>query len=93
EIVCIVNVQHDCVKSQCTGISQCHIRQERTETARMKSIIQHKSSPFYLLNAYLIHNYAQIQSVIPQSLRETPLRVDNTADIHLAAARQIREKK
>ncbi|KAG1724949.1 uncharacterized protein EDB91DRAFT_1012057, partial [Suillus paluster] len=67
-IVCIVNVQHDCVKSQCTNTSQCCIRQEQTETAHTKSIIQHKSSPFYLLNAYLIHNYAQIRSVIPLSL-------------------------
>ncbi|KAG1735638.1 uncharacterized protein EDB91DRAFT_1250472 [Suillus paluster] len=34
-----------------------------------------------------------IQSVIPQSLRKTPLRVDNAVDIRLAAACQIREKK
>ncbi|KAG1786006.1 uncharacterized protein HD556DRAFT_1207162, partial [Suillus plorans] len=87
EIVCIVNIQHDCVKSQCTDTSQCRLRQERTETTRTKSVIQHKSSLFYLLNAYLIHNYAQIRSVIPPSLCETSLRVNN------AAARQIREKK
>ncbi|KAG1807724.1 hypothetical protein EV424DRAFT_1283807, partial [Suillus variegatus] len=68
EIICIVNIQHDCVKSQCTDTSQCHLRQERTETTHTKSIIQHKSSLFYLLNAYSIHNYAQIQSVIPPSL-------------------------
>ncbi|KAG1851927.1 hypothetical protein F4604DRAFT_1883535 [Suillus subluteus] len=93
EIVCVVNVQHDCVKSQCTETNQCHIHQERMETARTKSVIQHKSSLFYLLNAYSIHNYAQIRSVIPPSLRETSLRVDNAAEVRLVAARQIREKK
>ncbi|KAG1723899.1 hypothetical protein EDB19DRAFT_1915867 [Suillus lakei] len=93
EIVCIVNIQHDCVKSQCTDTSQCRLHQERTETTRTKSVIQHKSSPFYLLNAYSIHNYAQIRSVIPPSLRETSLRVNNAAEVRLAAARQIREKK
>jgi len=49
--------------------------------------------PFYLLNVYSIHNYAQIQSVIPESLRETPLRVGNAATVRLDAARQLREKK
>ncbi|KAG2752439.1 hypothetical protein P692DRAFT_20696577, partial [Suillus brevipes Sb2] len=68
EIICIVNIQHDCVKSQCTDTSQCRIHQERTETAHTKSVIQHKSLLFYLLNAYSIHNYAQILSVIPPSL-------------------------
>ncbi|KAG2055244.1 hypothetical protein BDR06DRAFT_882588, partial [Suillus hirtellus] len=93
EIVCIVNIQHDCVKSLCTDTSQCRICQERNETARMKSVIQHKSSPFYLLNAYSIHNYTQIRSVIPPSLRKTPPRVNSAAEVHLAAACQIREKK
>jgi hypothetical protein len=46
-----------------------------------------------LLNAYSIHNYAQIRSVIPPSLCETSLRVNNAAEVRLAAARQIREKK
>ncbi|KAG2051957.1 hypothetical protein BDR06DRAFT_1059597 [Suillus hirtellus] len=93
EIICIVNIQHDCIKSLCTDTSQCRIHQEQNETARMKSIIQHKSSLFYLLNAYSIHNYAQIRSVIPPSLCMTPPRVNNAAEVHLAAAHQIQEKK
>ncbi|KAG2099140.1 hypothetical protein BD769DRAFT_1631222 [Suillus cothurnatus] len=66
---------------------------QRTKTARTRPVVQHEPSPFYLLNAYSIHNYAQIQSIIPQSIRETPLRVTNAAEVRLAAARQIREKK
>ncbi|KAG2120425.1 uncharacterized protein F5147DRAFT_562462 [Suillus discolor] len=93
DIICIVNLQHDCVKAQCTDISQCRVHQEQTKTAHTRPVIQHQPSPFYLLNAYSIHNHAQIQSVIPQSLRETPLRVPNVADVRLAAACQIREKK
>ncbi|KAG2121101.1 hypothetical protein DEU56DRAFT_708530, partial [Suillus clintonianus] len=93
DINCIVNLQHDCVKAQCMNVRQCRVLQERTETARTKPVVQHEPSPFYLLNTYSIHNYAQIQSVIPQSLCETPLRVTNVADVRLAAAHQIREKK
>ncbi|KAG2115683.1 hypothetical protein BD769DRAFT_1629900 [Suillus cothurnatus] len=74
-------------------ISQRHVHQERTETAHTRPVVQHQPSPFYLLNAYSIHNHTQIRSVIPQSLRDTPLRVLNVADVRLAAARQIREKK
>ncbi|KAG2146590.1 uncharacterized protein EDB93DRAFT_1085956 [Suillus bovinus] len=83
---------HDSATSR-SDIGQCHICQERTETACTKFIFQHKPSPFYLLNAYSIHNYAQIQSVISQSLHETPLRVSDAADVRLAAAHQIQEKK
>ncbi|KAG1873405.1 hypothetical protein C8R48DRAFT_594331, partial [Suillus tomentosus] len=93
DIICIVNLQHDCVKARCTDVGQRRVLQERTETARTRPVIQHKPSPFYLLNTYSIHNYAQIQSVIPQSIRETPLRVTNVAEVRLAAARQIQEKK
>ncbi|KIK34741.1 hypothetical protein CY34DRAFT_17511 [Suillus luteus UH-Slu-Lm8-n1] len=55
--------------------------------------MQHEPSPFYLLNAYSIHNYAQIQSVIPQSIHKTLLRVTHVAEVRLAVAHQIWEKK
>ncbi|KAG1761023.1 hypothetical protein EDD22DRAFT_848083 [Suillus occidentalis] len=57
--------------------------------------IASKHGAWTLVNAVFFKNEPRlrIQSVIPQSIRETPLRVTNAADVRLVAARQIREKK
>ncbi|KAG2148962.1 hypothetical protein DEU56DRAFT_690332, partial [Suillus clintonianus] len=93
DIICIVNLQHNCIDSQCTDTLQQHVHQERIETSRTKPIIRHKSTPNFLLNAYSLHNYTYIHLVVSKTLRETPLRVTNVAEVRATAVQHMKEKK
>lgn len=93
DIVCSVNIQHNCIDSNCTNTAQQPVYQERTLTSRSRSIVQHKLTPHYFLNAYSIHNYDYICLVTPDALRETPLRVTDVAEVRALAVRQMREKR
>ncbi|KAG2120870.1 uncharacterized protein F5147DRAFT_563279, partial [Suillus discolor] len=93
DIICIVNLQHNCINSQCTDTLEQHVRQEWIETSRTKPTIRHKSTPHFLVNAYSLHNYAHIHLVIPETLRETPLRVTNVAEVQAMAVQHMKEKK
>ncbi|KIK76179.1 hypothetical protein PAXRUDRAFT_96144, partial [Paxillus rubicundulus Ve08.2h10] len=68
DIVCTVNVQHNCIDSDCTEVVGSIVQQERAETTQMKLVIRHKPTPKYLLNTYSIHKYAHIYAALPSSL-------------------------
>ncbi|OJA17351.1 hypothetical protein AZE42_13066, partial [Rhizopogon vesiculosus] len=93
DIKCMINLQHNCIDSQCTDTLQQTVYQERIETSQTKSTIHHKSTPSYFVNAYSIHNYDHIRLVIPETLRKTPLRVTNVAEVRATAVRHMKEKK
>ncbi|KAG1866336.1 hypothetical protein C8R48DRAFT_672094 [Suillus tomentosus] len=77
DIICVVNLQHNCVDLQCTDtISQ-----------------PHKSTPHYFINAYSIHNYDHIHLILPEALRESPLRVTNAAEVREMAVQHMKQKK
>ncbi|KIN94311.1 hypothetical protein M404DRAFT_109058, partial [Pisolithus tinctorius Marx 270] len=67
-VLCAVNVQHNCVDSKCTKLSGHAIQQEWTVTRQIKHVIQHEPTQKYLLNAFSIHNYSFIHAVILPSL-------------------------
>ncbi|KAG2142877.1 uncharacterized protein EDB93DRAFT_1088602 [Suillus bovinus] len=81
DIMCSVNIQHNCIDSGCTNTGQQPVYQEWTLTSRSRCIVQHKPTPHYILNVYSIHNYNYICLVTPDTLCETPLRVTNVAKV------------
>ncbi|KAG0693203.1 hypothetical protein DFH29DRAFT_1007548 [Suillus ampliporus] len=93
DIVCAVNLQHNCLDAKCTDLSTKHVWQERTQTDQTTSIIEHRPSPHYLLNTFSIHNYEHIHSLLPESLRETPLRVADPGAVQKAAVKQMQGKR
>ncbi|KAG2346414.1 hypothetical protein BDR05DRAFT_878375 [Suillus weaverae] len=93
DIICVVNLQHNCVDSQCTDTISQPVRQEWLETSCTKPIIQHKSTPHYFINAYSIHNYDHIHLALPEALRESPLRVTNAAEVREMAVQHMKQKK
>ncbi|KAG1836418.1 hypothetical protein C8R48DRAFT_553148, partial [Suillus tomentosus] len=65
-VLCAVNVQHDCIASD----SSCNIqytceKQERAETTKTKHVTQHTANNAYVLNTHSLHNYSLISAVIP----------------------------
>ncbi|KAI5995587.1 hypothetical protein EDD15DRAFT_2134054, partial [Pisolithus albus] len=93
DVICIANVQHNCIDSKCTGFVSSIIRQERSETTRTRAVTYHEPTHKYFLNMYSIHNYAHILATLPPSLRSTPLRVSgDIQSVRQNAAQQICQK-
>ncbi|KAG1749584.1 hypothetical protein EDD22DRAFT_958012 [Suillus occidentalis] len=76
DLICIVNLQHNCIDSRCTD-----------------AVMKHEPTPKFFLNVYSIHNYEYILLIVPDTLRETPLRVVNVAEARAVALRQLRDKR
>ena len=68
------------------------VRQERSETTKLKESVVH-SDGNYILNMYSLHNYCEIQLVVPVELHIMVHYVSNHAQIHNAAAKKIHNKK
>ncbi|KAG2063077.1 hypothetical protein BDR04DRAFT_1039204, partial [Suillus decipiens] len=81
DIMCSVNIQHNCIDLHCTNTAQQPVYQEWTLTSRSRPIVQHELTPHYFLNTYSIHNYDYIHLITPNTLRKTPLRVTNVAEV------------
>ncbi|EIW76342.1 hypothetical protein CONPUDRAFT_158364 [Coniophora puteana RWD-64-598 SS2] len=80
DIVCAVNLQHNCADSVCNGITSRTIYQEREATERSKLVIQHEANGLY------------IKEVIPPSLRDTPLRVRDVERVRAEAVAKLKSK-
>ncbi|KAG1880853.1 hypothetical protein F4604DRAFT_1922478 [Suillus subluteus] len=93
DIMCSINIQHNCIDLHCTDTAQQPVYQERTLTSCSRPIVQHKLTPYYFLNVYSIHNYDYIHLVTPNTLHETPLRVTNVAEVRALAVQQMQEKR
>ncbi|KIK97317.1 hypothetical protein PAXRUDRAFT_136502, partial [Paxillus rubicundulus Ve08.2h10] len=65
DVLCRVNIQHNCVDSKCTKLVSCAI-QQGTLTQQSKHIIQPEPTPKYLLNTFSIYSF--ILAVLPPSL-------------------------
>ncbi|KAG1723624.1 hypothetical protein EDB19DRAFT_1609815, partial [Suillus lakei] len=70
DIICVVNLQHNCLDSQCTDIHQKLVRQEWIDTSRTQATVKHQSTLNFFLNVYSIHNYNHIQHIVPDMLRD-----------------------
>ncbi|KAH7885174.1 hypothetical protein F5I97DRAFT_1810575, partial [Phlebopus sp. FC_14] len=57
DIICIVNIQHDCSTSKCTFIRAVHEKQERLITSQIKDLVNHASTNVYIVNISLLYNY------------------------------------
>ncbi|KAF8425723.1 hypothetical protein L210DRAFT_3319884, partial [Boletus edulis BED1] len=69
DVVCTVNVQHDCMTACCGSTRAVFEQQERLLSSRTKVLVDHVPTNAYLLNTYSLHNYQWIISAIPISIR------------------------
>ncbi|KAI0703118.1 hypothetical protein C8Q76DRAFT_585447, partial [Earliella scabrosa] len=67
-VLCVVNVQHDCSSAGCADTATVAVRQEREVSAATREIIQHSMTNMYILNTHSIHNYKDINDAIPPQL-------------------------
>lgn len=67
-MLCNINVQHDCATASCTQSQTKYERQERQETNKTKTIIEHAPTNIFILNMHALHNYKRIAAVVPSKL-------------------------
>ncbi|KAG2063960.1 hypothetical protein BDR04DRAFT_989376, partial [Suillus decipiens] len=68
DIICTVNLQHNCIDSKCVDMCQQHLHQEWIQTIQIKPVVDHQPTLYFFLNAYSIHNCDLIQLIIPEAL-------------------------
>ncbi|KIO17254.1 hypothetical protein M407DRAFT_33083 [Tulasnella calospora MUT 4182] len=89
----LVNLQHDCQRSGCEDFTYRQVLQERIQTQVKQAIVCHKPTAIFILNTHSLHNYRQIQDIIPGHLRGSGINLGDLSLIRKAAAQQIRREK
>ncbi|KAF8430572.1 hypothetical protein L210DRAFT_1019310 [Boletus edulis BED1] len=69
DVICAVNIQHDCITSQCNSTRTVLERQERLLTTRTRLLVDHAPTNAFILNIHSLHNYWWIVSAIPIQTR------------------------
>lgn len=97
EILCTVNIQHDCASSgsDCHSIRNVKEWQERSETTKSRRLVNHASTNAYVLNTFSLHNYQHITATIPPAVH-VQMNMPYISDHHtvrLHAAKLNRQKK
>ena len=98
DVLCAVNLQHDCHRSGCNDMTETRrVRQDYVLTARTRSVLMHKDTPFMVLNCHALHNYQYIAQALPPDLRRNePYTSDRQSTIQLAVRQMVtaaRKKK
>ncbi|RDX41700.1 hypothetical protein OH76DRAFT_1489271 [Lentinus brumalis] len=93
DILCAVNVQHDCFHAKCTATGTRGLTQEREITSRTRTIVQHKDESHYILNTLGLHNQRYIRMAVPASLMTSQSYFTDRAAVHKHAAESLRDTK
>ncbi|KAG1798357.1 hypothetical protein EV424DRAFT_1292309, partial [Suillus variegatus] len=69
EILCVVNVQHDCTSSGANcGIWNVQEWQEHIVTTRLWQLVDYAPTNTYFLNTHTLHNYQHISALLPPDI-------------------------
>ncbi|KAK1221232.1 hypothetical protein PQX77_009237 [Marasmius sp. AFHP31] len=97
DIICAVNVQHDCHSGGCTSFTQAPIRQERTLTSRARLVLDHSDTALHILNTHSLHNHSIIAQLIPSPLSlilaQPAISPDDQTALRKKAAAHVRNRK
>ncbi|KAK1220277.1 hypothetical protein PQX77_016964 [Marasmius sp. AFHP31] len=97
DVLCALNVQHDCDLGECTTYTEVPIHQERSVTSRTRSVLDHSDTALYILNTHSLHNQSTITQLIPSSLSlvlsQPTMSPDDQIALWKKAAAHIRNRK
>lgn len=88
-----MNLQHDCQSSGCEDFVYRQVLQERLQSQLKQAIVDHKPTALFILNTHSLHNYRQINDIVPEHLRGSSFNLGDLALLRKAAAQQIRRDK
>ncbi|KAF7982629.1 hypothetical protein HWV62_27053 [Athelia sp. TMB] len=93
DIICAVNLQHDCSRGQCATAKTKDVYQEREKTTQQKLQIAHSDNIHYILNTQSLHNYRALFELVPHHLRGHRYHVPDEAQLRRQAAEGIRNRQ
>ncbi|KAI0644697.1 hypothetical protein C8Q79DRAFT_912903 [Trametes meyenii] len=93
ELLCAINVQHNCSSSTCTASGTQVVRQERESTSQSRTVLLHSNSPLYVVNMHALHNQHLLARALPESLRTPASYFTDRTALHTAAAESLRDGK
>ncbi|KAH7903919.1 hypothetical protein BJ138DRAFT_968253, partial [Hygrophoropsis aurantiaca] len=69
DLICVANIQHNCIDSKCQDTQERPVLQERHLTTVTTSVLKHQPTNSYFLNLYSLHNYEHLAAVVPENLQ------------------------
>ncbi|KAL0568972.1 hypothetical protein V5O48_013001 [Marasmius crinis-equi] len=97
DIICTLNVQHDCHYGECTNSKQQVVGQERLETSRSRPVVDHTDVQRFILNTHSLHNHSTISRLLPSFLATVLSRPSlpphEQRALRLRAASHVRSQK
>ncbi|EJF55583.1 hypothetical protein DICSQDRAFT_17584, partial [Dichomitus squalens LYAD-421 SS1] len=93
DLICVINVQHDCWRAKCSSDGKRTVRQEREDTSRSRPVVSHANSELYIVNTQALHNQRWIRVALPTHLKPSPNSVTDRASLHRHAAASLRDTK
>ncbi|TFY81246.1 hypothetical protein EWM64_g2769 [Hericium alpestre] len=93
DIICSVNIQHDCHKGGCKATQKEYRMQERLITAQSRLLVQHSDNIHFIVNMHALHNHKQIRKALPSHLVKSSFSIADVASLRRDAAASIRSKK
>ncbi|KAI0309778.1 hypothetical protein OF83DRAFT_1179230 [Amylostereum chailletii] len=70
DILFIFNVQHDCRTAKCTATGIRAVPQERMDSDRTETYIQHQPLEEYIVNIHALHNCHLVRRLLPRALTQ-----------------------
>lgn len=93
DILCTVNVQHDCHHGGCLPTRSVPRIQECTPTSQSRMLLKHSDQTHFVLNTASLHNHEHIASALPTSLRHYSFKVDDVTLLRQTVVASLRDKK
>ncbi|KAF7965722.1 hypothetical protein HWV62_42165 [Athelia sp. TMB] len=93
DIICAVNLQHDCSRGQCAAAKTKDVYQEREKITQQKLQIAHSDTIHYILNTQSLHNYRALSELVPHHLQGHRYHVPDEAQLRRQAAEGIRKRQ
>ncbi|KAF8602667.1 hypothetical protein BDV93DRAFT_429072, partial [Ceratobasidium sp. AG-I] len=90
DIVCAVNLQHNCIDSGCFETRSESILKEREITSYQHKRVNHLDTSHFLVNTQSLHNSNHISNALPLALRGLLFLINDRADRLSAAALILR---
>lgn len=93
DIICAVNLQHDCLRGHCGLDKPKDLYQEREKIVRQRMTVSHSDKIHYILNIQSLHNYQALSQLVPHHLRGHSYHVPDEVQLRHQAAESIRQKQ
>ncbi|KAI0258009.1 hypothetical protein BC834DRAFT_989358 [Gloeopeniophorella convolvens] len=84
-----VNIQHDCLRGQCSTASSVHEIQERERTERHILTISHVDDAHFILNMQALHNAHVLARVLPSDVTQAKPVVEDRVQHHRDIASKL----